>query len=204
MAGRWRGSGTDRSASRFARAREDPAAFAEVYVEYHRPVLRFFARSTLDPETAFDLMAETFAELFTVMGTFRGETEEEGQAWMWAVARHQLYGWYRKGTVERRSLERLGVPVATLGPLEYERIEELADLQRVRPQLERALARLSGEQQQALQLRVIEHRSYDEIAALCGVSAGVVRARVSRALRQLGRWLGEDPSVVRAAQELNA
>jgi RNA polymerase sigma factor (sigma-70 family) len=204
MAGRRRGFGKDRSPSRFARAREDPATFADVYVEYHRPVLRFFARSTLDPETAFDLMAETFAELFTAMGAFRGETEEEGRAWMWAIARHQLYGWYRKGKVERRSLERLAVPVAALGPLEYERIEELADLQRVRPQLERALARLSGEQQQALRLRVIEHRGYDEIAELCGVTPDVVRARVSRALRQLGRWLGEDPSVVRAAQELSA
>jgi DNA-directed RNA polymerase specialized sigma24 family protein len=39
---------------------------------------------------------------------------------------------------------------------------------------------------------VLEHREYDDIARECGVSAQVIRARVSRALRQLATSL-EDP-----------
>jgi RNA polymerase sigma-70 factor (ECF subfamily) len=184
--------GEGRSRSRFVRAREEPETFADLYVEYHQQVLRYFARRTLDPETAFDLMAETFAQLFAGIDGFRGETEEQGLAWMWTVARHQLYRWRRRGQVERRGLERLAVPVPSLGPIEYDRIEDLADLQRFRPQLEHALAQLAEEQRQVLRLRVLEHRDYDDIARECGVSAQVIRARVSRALRQLATSL-EDP-----------
>ncbi|MCW2993923.1 MAG: polymerase sigma factor [Conexibacter sp.] len=183
--------GHGRASPGFVRARDDPSTFADVYVEYHEQVLRFFARRTLDPETAFDLMAETFAELFAHIDGFRGETEEQGRAWMWTVARHQLYRWRERGIVERRSLERLGMPIASLGQVEYERIEDLADLQRVRPQLEQALDQLGSEQRQALQLRVLEHREYDDIAQQCGASEQVVRARVSRGLRQLAKSLAE-------------
>jgi RNA polymerase sigma-70 factor (ECF subfamily) len=195
MRGRLLKLGYGRAASGFVNAREDPATFADVYVEYHEQVLRFFARRTLDPETAFDLMAETFAELFAHIDGFRGETEEQGRAWMWTVARHQLYRWRERGIVEKRSIERLGVPIATLGQVEYERIEDLADLQRVRPQLEKAMDELATEQRQALQLRVLEHREYDEIAQECGASAQVIRARVSRGLRQLAKSLADTEPV---------
>jgi RNA polymerase sigma factor (sigma-70 family) len=136
-------------------------------------------------------MAETFAELFAHIDGFRGDTEEQGRAWMWTIARHQLYRWRERGEVERRSLEQLGIPVASLGPIEYERIEDLADLQRLAPQLDRALALLVDEQRDAVHQRVIEHRDYDEIAHEAGVSAEVVRARVSRALRQLAKTLDQ-------------
>lgn len=181
--------GQGRTRPGFVRARADPAAFADVYLEHHDHVLRYFARRTFDPETAFDLMAETFAELFAHIGEFRGETEEQGRAWMWTVARHQLYRWRERGTVERRCLEQIGVPVASLGPAEYERIEELADLQRLAPLLERALEGLGADQRDALRLRILEQREYDEIARELGVSAQVVRARVSRGLRQLAQLL---------------
>ncbi len=186
--------GIGRASPGFVGAREDPSTFADVYVEYHEQVLRFFARRTFDPETAFDLMAETFAELFAHIDGFRGETEEQGRAWMWTVARHQLYRWRERGIVERRSLERLGVPIASLGQVEYERIEDLADLQRVRPQLEQALDQLGSEQREALRLRVLEHREYDDIAQQCGASPQVIRARVSRGLRQLAKSLAEADS----------
>jgi RNA polymerase sigma-70 factor (ECF subfamily) len=188
MVGRPPNLGLEQAVSRFARAREDPARFADVYVEYHAQVLRYFARRTPDPETAFDLMAETFAELFARIEEFRGATEEQGRAWMWTVARHQLYRWRERGVVERRSLERLGVPTAP-GPDDYERIEDLADLQHVLPRLSDAFDRLGADQRTALTLRVVEHRGYDEIARECGASEEAVRARVSRGLRQLGKSL---------------
>jgi RNA polymerase sigma factor (sigma-70 family) len=187
-----RGCGRGRSTSRFVCARSDTATFADVYVEYHDRVLRFFARRSLDPETAFDLMAETFAEMLAGISGFRGQTEEQGRAWMWTIARHQLSRWHERGEVERRSLQRVGVGVASLGPVEYERIEDLADLRRVQPQLERALSALAPAQRDAVRQRVLEQRAYEDIARRGGVSAQVVRARVSRGLRQLARAV-DDP-----------
>lgn len=179
--------GQGRTRSGFARAREDPAAFADVYLEYHDHVLRYFARRTFDPETAFDLMAETFAEMLASIEAFRGQSEDEGRQWMWTIARHQLYRWRDRGRVERRNLARIGAAAPRLAPEEFDRIEDLADLERFRPILERALASLSADQREVLRLRVVEHRPYDEIGELLGASPGAVRIRVSRALRELAR-----------------
>jgi RNA polymerase sigma-70 factor (ECF subfamily) len=176
-----------RPASLFVRARSDPSTFGDVYLAYHDVVLKYLARQTLDPEVAFDLMAETFAEMLASIEAFRGQTEDEGRQWMWTIARHQLYRWRDRGRVERRNLERIGAEAPRLAPEEFDRIEDLADLERFRPILERALASLSGDQREVLRLRVVEHRPYDEIGELLGASPGAVRIRVSRALRDLAR-----------------
>ncbi|MDX6730195.1 MAG: Sigma-70, region 4, partial [Baekduia sp.] len=117
---------------------------------------------------------------------FRGDTEDQGRQWMWTIARHQLYRWRDRGAVERRNLERLAPP---LEQEEYERIEELADLDRFRPILERALKMLTEDQRQVLQQRVVEQRDYDEMARECGTTAVALRVRVSRALRRLAEAL---------------
>ncbi|MCW2985445.1 MAG: polymerase, sigma-24 subunit, subfamily [Conexibacter sp.] len=177
--------GSGRPRSLFVCARSDPAAFADLYVAYHPQVLRYLARQTLDPEVAFDLMAETFAQMFAGLDGFRGTSEAEGLAWMWAIARHELYRWRDRRRVERTYVAYLGVPLHELGPQEYERIEELADLERFRPVLEQSLAALPEDTRRVLQLRVVEHRPYEEIGELLGASAGAIRIRVSRALREL-------------------
>ncbi|HEX2085965.1 MAG TPA: RNA polymerase sigma factor [Solirubrobacteraceae bacterium] len=167
------------------RARERPELFGEFFAEAHERVLRFFARRVLDPETAFDLMAETFAAAFESLGDFRGTTEDQGHAWLWAIARNRLYRWRQRGEVEQRCMRRLGIEVPSMSMVEYERAEELADLARVRERLARCLETLAPDQREAIRLRVVDERDYDEIAALLGVSETVVRARVSRGLRRL-------------------
>jgi RNA polymerase sigma-70 factor (ECF subfamily) len=191
MASAWRRLGAGGSSSRFARAREDPALFRDVYLEYRDPVLRYFARRLLDPEHAFDLMAETFAELYARREQFRGNSEIEGCAWMWSIARTQLAMWLRRGEVERRNLERVGIPVPSLGPAEYERIEELADLARLRPMLESAMDQLTERERHVLREHVICGRQYVELAAELDTTAVAVRMTASRALRKLGRTLQE-------------
>lgn len=173
----------------FVRARRDPATFADLYAAYQPKVLRYLARQTLDPEVAFDLTAETFAQMFAGLDGFRGTTEDEGRAWMWAIARHQLYRWRDRQRLERVNLERLGIQLQDLGPEEYERIEELADLERFLPVLEELLVALPAETRRVLEMRVVEHRPYVEIGELLGTTAGAIRIRVSRALRDLAREL---------------
>jgi RNA polymerase sigma-70 factor (ECF subfamily) len=175
--------------SLFVRAREDPTTYGDVYLAYRKQVLRFFVRRVLDPEHAFDLMAETFATVFAQLQSFRGETEDQGRAWMWTIARTQLAQWRRAGEVERRNLERLALPVPSLGAAEYERVEELADLERFKPILDRALAELPETQRFVLHEHFVNGRGYDDIARQDGSSAVALRLRSSRALRQLSRVL---------------
>jgi RNA polymerase sigma-70 factor (ECF subfamily) len=177
--------------SLFVLARDDPERFADVFVAYREPLLRFFVKEVMDPETAWDLTAETFAEAFALIDRFRGSTDAEGRAWLWAIARHDLYTWRRKGSVERRCLAELGIDLPSLSDAEYEHIEELIDVTRLRPALSSALAQLTADQREAVQLRVLEELDYKQIAERLGVSGEVARARVSRGLRELAVSLYE-------------
>ena len=69
--------------------------------------------------------------------------------------------------------------------MEYDRIEELAASRELREQVAEALAGLPSEQREVLRLRVVQERSYRELATTLGISEQTARARVSRALRAL-------------------
>jgi RNA polymerase sigma-70 factor, ECF subfamily len=107
------------------------------------------------------------------------------RAWLFTVARRQVSRYLRRGRVERRALQRLGVRVPMLHEDDVAAIDERAGLGELRAALGVELARLSSEQREALRLRVVEERSYAEVALVLGVSEQAVRARVSRGLRAL-------------------
>lgn len=163
----------------------DAADLAQLYDRHAGAVLAFLARRTFDPEAAVDLLGETFAAAFAARARFRGDTDEEAQAWLFGIARHRLLDFYRHGQVERRALARLGVERRELTDGEYDRIEELAASGPLRRAVDESLARLDATDRDLLRLRVVEERSYREVAGVLGMSEQAARARVSRALRGL-------------------
>ncbi len=163
----------------------EPDDLSRLYETHAVDVLRFFARRTLQADVAIDLVAETFAQAFTHRRQFRGGDEGEALAWVFGIARHELSAYFRRGAVERRALAKLGLGVPTLIDADYERVEELADLRSQREAIGDALAKLSPDHREALQLRVVKEHAYPEVARALGISEATARARVSRALRAL-------------------
>jgi len=163
----------------------DADGVARLYAAHAKAMLGFFMRRTYQPEASMDLVAETFACAFRDRDRFRGIDEREQAAWLYGIARHRLIDFARRGRVERAALERLGFSRRALSDGEYERVEELAGLAEVRALLTAGLDGLGSEQRAALQLRVLEERSYMELAEMLDVSEQTARARVSRALRAL-------------------
>jgi RNA polymerase sigma-70 factor (ECF subfamily) len=147
--------------------------------------LIFFMRRTFDVDAARDLTAETFAQAFQSRRRFRGTTDEEVHAWLYGIARRQLSRYVRKGTVERRGIERLGIRIPTVSDDDHERIVELAGLAEVRGRVSAAFSDLSSDDRDILRLRVLDERPYREVAETLGVSEQAARVRVSRALRRL-------------------
>lgn len=160
---------------------------SRLYRAHAAELLRFFARRTLQPEVAVDLVGETFAQAFADRAGFRGGNDREALAWVFGIARHELSEYFRRGVVERRALGRLGVQPRPLTDADYDRVEELASLGSLRAALAESLSDLSRDQRQALQLRIVEERSYVELASRLGITEQTARARVSRALRALAR-----------------
>jgi len=158
---------------------------SRLYDRHAEAILAFFVRRTYASDVAVDLLAETFAVAFEDRRQFRGRGEHAARAWVFAIARHQLTDYFRRGQVERRALARLGVERRPLTDAEYDRIEELAASKELREHVAEALAMLPPDQRDVLRLRVVEERSYSELARTLGISEQTARARVSRALRAL-------------------
>jgi RNA polymerase sigma-70 factor (ECF subfamily) len=56
----------------------------------------------------------------------------------------------------------------------------------------KAMDRLSTKHREILVLRNIKNLSYEEIAAILGISVGTVKSRIARARESLRSKLGED------------
>jgi len=151
----------------------------------------YFARRTLHAETALDLTGETFALALERRRQFRGDSAQEEQGWLFAIARNQLSLYWKRGEVEREALRRLGCepPQSTDADLEW--VERVADLPLLRSTVREALDRLPGDQAYAVAARVVDARPYADLAGELDVSEQVVRARVSRGLRAMADILSD-------------
>ena len=176
------------------RSVDDPAAFHEFYRAYVDRIAGYFARRTLDAETALDLTGETFAEALERRAQFRGTTPQEEQGWLFSIARSQIAAFWKRGDVERTALARLGCdpPDATMADIEW--VERVADLPSLRATVRTALDDLPTDQAYAVTARIVSAREYSDLAGELNVSEQVVRARVSRGLRAMAETLG-DPAM---------
>jgi RNA polymerase sigma-70 factor (ECF subfamily) len=165
--------------------------FETTYDACAEGLLVYFTRRTLDPETALDLWSETLAQAYAGWRRFRGSTQDEAAAWLYAIAANQWAGYLRRGYAERRALRRLGIERPQLAADDIERLEELAGLTALRDRVGAALGELPVEQREALRLRVVEELPYAEVAERMNVTEPTARARVSRGLRRLSLTLEE-------------
>lgn len=166
-------------------ATRTPSAFTGVYEATARELLAFFVRRTFDIEVARDLMAETYAQAFEHRRRFRGRTDAEAAAWLYGIARHLLSRYVRKGVVERRAVRRLALDVPDVSEDDHRRIIELAGLAGLREAVAGAFSTLPVDQREAVRLRIIDERAYQEVAAALDISEQTARARVARALRRI-------------------
>ena len=182
-------------------SKRSPEAFGTFYERHAEALLRFFARRTLDPESAAELTAETFAEAFSSRARFTDQGLG-GAGWLYGVARHELSHFYRRGDVDRRARQKLGMPEREVSHEDYERIEEMIDLEEVRRSVASSFDSLPAGQREALELRVLEDRSYEEVASELHCSEQTARARVSRGLRTLSSLLESERESLAVVEEV--
>jgi RNA polymerase sigma factor (sigma-70 family) len=161
-----------------ASARSHPVAFGAFYRRHEDRVLSYFLARVGDPEVAADLTAETFAAALSSAHRFKPRGEPAA-AWLFGIAGNTLAMSRRRGRVEARARQRLG-----MAPLELsdEAIERIAELDEVALTL---VKDLPADQQEAVRARVIDERDYADIARDMRCSEAVVRKRVSRGLRAM-------------------
>jgi RNA polymerase sigma factor (sigma-70 family) len=173
-----------------AASERDRAAFGEFYERTERAVLGFFGAATRSADLAADLTAETFAAALSSVGSF-DRRRGSARVWLFGIARHVLAQSARRGRVESEARRRLGLEVLVVEGEQLDAITEL--IERDGEQVvDQWLALLPAEQAQALRARVLDARSYEEIAAQLRCSQAVARQRVSRGLGRLRREVRRD------------
>jgi RNA polymerase sigma factor (sigma-70 family) len=173
-----------------ARTGSEVEAFAVFYRRHVDWVLRVSARRTGSAEHAADLTAEVFAAALLAAGRFRPERAEANK-WLFGILLHKLAGFERRGAVERRGRRRLRLREPVLSVEEF---DHFAGSDAVAPTIVGLLERLPASQRDAVRARVINERSYFEVASELNISEANARKRVSRGLTTLREQLEAEAS----------
>lgn len=150
-------------------------AFSELVARYQERIYRFLLRLTRSAGDARDLTQETFIHAYQAKQQWRPEAAFS--SWLFRIARNQAFDLLRRARhTEFVALDDdASIPDPASAP---EQVFEIAERFRM---LDRALARLPVDHREILLLREIEELSYDEIAAVLGLSLGTVKSRIARA-----------------------
>ena len=162
-------------------ARGDDVAFGTLYRRYLPLVVRWSLRQTGNRELAADLAAEVFAAALIASRRYDPDRGSVA-AWLLGIANNKLRESRRQRLIEDSARRKLGLGPIALTDAALERVEELASLD---ADVAGLVAALPEEQREAVMQRVVEERSYEEIARRLSCSQSVVRQRVSRGLRNL-------------------
>lgn len=158
-------------------ADDDEAIIAELYREYHRPLLAFVMRHTAgDRQWAEDVVQETMIRAWKSVDQFDSETASL-MPWLATVARRIV--------IDDRRRRGARPQEAGEGPLENMQIPDgMEDLLRT-VVVSEALKALSPAHREVLTETILRDRTVNEAAAVLGIPVGTVKSRVYYALRAL-------------------
>ena len=151
---------------------------SELFERHHRRLYGFFSRLVGDRTAAEDLVQEVFVRLLKYRHTFRDGAEFS--PWVFGVARNAAIDHFRSRPRELQENPEAPEPAAHLPhPIEGLERRERSEF------LQAALARLAPERRELLLMARFGDLRYESIGELLGCSAGAVKVRVHRALKEL-------------------
>ena len=165
-----------------ASARGDPDAFAVFYRRHLPRVLAYCLRETGSRDLAADLTAEVFAAALDSSRRYEARGES-ALGWLLGIAHNKLLESFRRRRVEDAARWRVGMAPVVFYDDDLARVDELAAL---RSAAGEALSQaVPPTERAAIEARILDERSYEEIAAELQCSESLVRKRVSRGLARI-------------------
>lgn len=161
--------------------RKDPDAWEQLYVAVYPRLLGYAARR-VDRSQAPDVVAETMAR--AVAAIDRLDLAGGGfDPWLFGICRNVVADHHRRSARNDRRREPAPLPVDDIG-------EGLENDEEARAMRE-AYTRLSDDDREVLDLRVVAGLTAEETAQVLGKQPGAVRMAQSRALERLRTHFGE-------------
>jgi RNA polymerase sigma factor (sigma-70 family) len=176
----------------------DEAAGNALFKRHFESVFRFFEHK-VDSE-ADELVQETFLACLRDRDQFRRQSSF--RTYLFAIARHLLYAYWRKRSTRPASLDFDEVTIASLSTSAGSRLAGGED----RGRLLTALGELPVEQQLLLELHYWEELDRDQLAEVFDVAQATTRSRLFRARQALRERLADaagDPARARTDDALD-
>jgi RNA polymerase sigma-70 factor (ECF subfamily) len=155
----------------------DPAAF-DLLVQEMAPRLKgYFLRQGAEPATAEDLSQSVFVRILQSLDRYQPSGQME--AYFLRIARNLWIDQQRRTTRFRRVDDAAESADPRPGPELESQSHDRAELVRA------ALAELEPRMRELLELAVLQHLPYKDVAEILDVPVGTVKSRVFYALRKL-------------------
>jgi RNA polymerase sigma-70 factor (ECF subfamily) len=167
-------------------AREDRAAFAELFGRYAVRVKAFALRAGASVHDADELAQEVMVSVWRRASTF-DPARAAASTWIYAIARNRRIDMFRRVNRPPPDPED---PLFQPDP-EPDGAAALSQIER-EAMVREGLATLSPEQRVVLDLAFYEGLSHSDIAERLGVPLGTVKSRIRLAFRHLRGALGDD------------
>jgi len=170
-------------------------AYRELLGRYQRPVFSLVYRMVRDREQAEDLAQETFVRVFNNIDRY--DPAYKFSSWIFKIATNLTIDSIRRKEVPTVSIdgsrfatsaEDIAATVITVESGD-ENPEELLEARELGAEIEVAIGRLRPEYRQAIVLRHIEDRPYEEIAQIMALPLGTVKTYIHRGRKELQEML---------------
>jgi RNA polymerase sigma-70 factor, ECF subfamily len=164
----------------------DRAAFTALFGAHHHGVHAFLLGRTSDPDTANDLLQETFLRAWRRFGELAGLSERRQAAWLYTVARNLVIDGYRAAATRRATGETATHDQHT------RQVPDIAERSVARHELDRldrAISDLPDDQRSILSMTVIGGMTSSQIGEVLGLPPGTVRSKLHQARTRLGQTL---------------
>lgn len=159
----------------------DERALEALYARHGLRLLAYLTGLLGDPALAEEGVQDVMLAAWRGAPSFRGESTV--RTWLLAIARRRARRMGRRHTLPQTRLEEAAMLSAFSPP-------DLADQEAEQTRVHEALAQLSPEQRETLELVFYHELSGPEAAAVLGVALGTVKSRLFRAKAALKSRLG--------------
>lgn len=170
-------------------ARGDKRAFEQLFRHHGERIFRYVVRLISDPQKAEEVANDVMLEVWKHAARF--EARSRVSTWLLGIARYRALNAVRRKEVATTNIDD-APPLVDEAQLNGECAhQEAQEAGRLRAGLHMALAQLSQEHRDVVELTFFHGCTYQEIAQIAGCPENTVKTRMFHAKKQLRRILSE-------------
>jgi RNA polymerase sigma-70 factor, ECF subfamily len=165
------------------RVRPDDETFRLLFAQHHRFIFRFLYGMVGEPDLAEDLTQETFMRAYASMETLRGESKLS--TWLCGIAKNVALNTLRNRKREFSQIDMDDQTIAKLRESEATAPGEFVLNQELRKVIHDALQKLDADKRMVFVLKLMQQKTYDEIAEITGFAIPKLKTDLHRAKAEM-------------------